>query len=109
MYYLSLLRASWVFVRQLMPPQRSGWKHMSLIIDEDLLEEVWAMAIVARSCHNPKSTRQSLIRYILKALENPLKVVREENSSSALLERCPLEDLGMLLHSTVGGVALPMW
>ncbi|KAF2312982.1 hypothetical protein GH714_002899 [Hevea brasiliensis] len=57
----------------------------SLIIDEDLLEEVWAMAIVARSCLNPKPSRRPLMRYILKALENPLKVVREENSSSARL------------------------
>lgn len=32
----------------------------SLIIDEDLLEEVWAMAIVARSCLNPKPSRRPL-------------------------------------------------
>ncbi|KAK9164153.1 hypothetical protein Syun_005055 [Stephania yunnanensis] len=57
----------------------------SLIIDEDLLEEVWAMAIVARSCLNPKPSRRPLMRYILKALENPLKVVREENLDSAKL------------------------
>ncbi|KAJ7967323.1 putative Lrr receptor protein kinase [Quillaja saponaria] len=57
----------------------------SLIVDEDFLEEVWAIAIVARSCLNPKPSRRPLMRYILKALENPLKVVREENSSSARL------------------------
>ncbi|KAB1220075.1 hypothetical protein CJ030_MR3G005563 [Morella rubra] len=57
----------------------------SLIIDEDLLEEVWAMAVVAKSCLNPKPSRRPLMRYILKALENPLKVVREENSGSARL------------------------
>ncbi|KAJ0011114.1 hypothetical protein Pint_34649 [Pistacia integerrima] len=57
----------------------------SLIVDEDLLEEVWAMAIVARSCLNPKLSRRPLMRYILKALENPLKVVREENTGSARL------------------------
>ncbi|KAG6709508.1 hypothetical protein I3842_06G135900 [Carya illinoinensis] len=57
----------------------------SLIVDEDLLEEVWAMAIVARSCLNPRPSRRPLMRYILKALENPLKVVREENSSSEKL------------------------
>ncbi|KAF3435705.1 hypothetical protein FNV43_RR22797 [Rhamnella rubrinervis] len=57
----------------------------SLLIDEDLLEEVWAMAIVARSCLNPKPSRRPPMRYILKALENPLKVVREETSSSARL------------------------
>ncbi|XP_019165459.1 PREDICTED: probable LRR receptor-like serine/threonine-protein kinase At2g16250 [Ipomoea nil] len=58
----------------------------SLIIDEDLLEEVWAMAIVARSCLNPKPSRRPLMRYILKALENPLKVVREDHTGSARLK-----------------------
>lgn len=58
----------------------------SLIVDEDLLEEVWAMAIIARSCLNPKPSRRPLMRYILKALENPLKVVREDNSGSARLK-----------------------
>ncbi|KAK0577718.1 hypothetical protein LWI29_037488 [Acer saccharum] len=57
----------------------------SLIIDEDLLEEVWAMAIVARSCLNPKPSRRPPMKYILKALENPFKVVREESFSSARL------------------------
>ncbi|KAF7829671.1 putative LRR receptor-like serine/threonine-protein kinase [Senna tora] len=57
----------------------------SLIVDEDLLEEVWAMAIVARSCLNPKPFKRPPIAYVLKALENPLKIVREENSSSARL------------------------
>ncbi|KAK4345397.1 hypothetical protein RND71_035573 [Anisodus tanguticus] len=46
----------------------------SLTVDEDLLEEVWAMAIVSKSCLNPKPSRRPLMRYILKALENPLKV-----------------------------------
>ncbi|KAJ0961344.1 hypothetical protein J5N97_000606 [Dioscorea zingiberensis] len=55
----------------------------SLIVDEDLLEEVWAMAIVAKSCLNPKPSKRPLVRYILKALENPLKVVREENGSGS--------------------------
>ncbi|KAJ8762276.1 hypothetical protein K2173_007433 [Erythroxylum novogranatense] len=57
----------------------------SLIIDEDLLEEVWAMAIVARSCLNPKPAKRPPMKYILKALENPLKVVREESFSSGRL------------------------
>ncbi|KAK4276583.1 hypothetical protein QN277_014713 [Acacia crassicarpa] len=58
----------------------------SLIVDEDLLEEVWAMAIVARSCLNPKPFKRPPIGHVLKALENPLKIVREEyNSSSARL------------------------
>ncbi|XVE69878.1 hypothetical protein DITRI_Ditri10aG0026900 [Diplodiscus trichospermus] len=57
----------------------------SLIVDEDLLEEVWAMAIVARSCLNPKPSKRPTMKHILKALENPLKVVREESFSSARL------------------------
>lgn len=57
----------------------------SLIIDEDLLEEVWAMAVVAKSCLNPKPARRPQMRYVVKALENPLKVVREESDSSARL------------------------
>ncbi|KAK5837883.1 LRR receptor-like serine/threonine-protein kinase ERECTA [Gossypium arboreum] len=57
----------------------------SLLVDEDLLEEVWAMAIVAGSCLNLKPSRRPLMRYILKALENPLRVVREDHSSSARL------------------------
>ncbi|KAK4382743.1 putative LRR receptor-like serine/threonine-protein kinase [Sesamum angolense] len=57
----------------------------SLIIDEDLLEEVWAIAIVAKSCLNPKASRRPSMRHVLKALENPFKVVREENFSSGRL------------------------
>ncbi|XP_072991163.1 probable LRR receptor-like serine/threonine-protein kinase At2g16250 [Typha latifolia] len=55
----------------------------SLIVDEDHLEEVWAMAIVAKSCLNPKPSKRPPMRYILRALENPLKVVREDNNSSS--------------------------
>lgn len=50
----------------------------SLIVDDDLMDEVWAMSIVAKSCLNPKPSKRPLMRYILKALENPLKVVRED-------------------------------
>ncbi|KAK8623335.1 hypothetical protein V6N13_118222 [Hibiscus sabdariffa] len=57
----------------------------SLIVDEDLLEEVWAMTIVARSCLNPKSTKRPSMKHILKALENPLKVVQEECFNSGKL------------------------
>lgn len=57
----------------------------NLIVDEDFLEEVWAMAVVAKSCLNPKPSRRPQMRYILRALENPLKVVREESSGSARL------------------------
>ncbi|KAJ0254431.1 LRR receptor-like serine/threonine-protein kinase [Hirschfeldia incana] len=55
----------------------------SLLVDEDLLEEVWAMAIIAKSCLNPKPTRRPLMRHIVNALENPLKVVREETNSGS--------------------------
>ncbi|KAL3639179.1 hypothetical protein CASFOL_017086 [Castilleja foliolosa] len=54
----------------------------SLMIDEDLLEEVWAVAIVAKSCLNPKASRRPSMRHVLKALENPFKVVRDESFSS---------------------------
>ncbi|XP_020158222.1 probable LRR receptor-like serine/threonine-protein kinase At2g16250 [Aegilops tauschii subsp. strangulata] len=54
----------------------------SLVVDEDHLEEVWAVSIVAKTCLNPKPSRRPLARYILKALENPLGVVREELFSS---------------------------
>ncbi|XP_045791695.1 probable LRR receptor-like serine/threonine-protein kinase At2g16250 [Trifolium pratense] len=57
----------------------------SLIVDEDLLEEVWAMAIVAKSCLNPKPSKRPPMKHVLKALENPLKIVREESFSSAKL------------------------
>ncbi|KAM0902142.1 hypothetical protein ACQ4PT_019486 [Festuca glaucescens] len=54
-----------------------------LIVDEDHLEEVWAVSIVAKACLNPKPSRRPLARYILKALENPLRVIREELFSSS--------------------------
>ncbi|KAK4795789.1 hypothetical protein SAY86_028115 [Trapa natans] len=59
----------------------------SLIVDEDLLEEVWVMAMVARSCLNPKPAKRPPMKYIVRALENPLKVAREVNSfrSSSML------------------------
>ncbi|OEL35168.1 putative LRR receptor-like serine/threonine-protein kinase [Dichanthelium oligosanthes] len=55
----------------------SGIVDPYLVVDEDHLEEVWAVAIVAKTCLNPKPSRRPLARYILKALENPLRVVRE--------------------------------
>ncbi|KAL3621244.1 hypothetical protein CASFOL_036156 [Castilleja foliolosa] len=54
----------------------------SLIIDEDLLEEIWAIAIIARACLNPEPTRRPMMRHVLIALENPTKVVRDENPIS---------------------------
>ncbi|KAI9123852.1 hypothetical protein K1719_005152 [Acacia pycnantha] len=55
----------------------------SMVVDEDFLEEVWAVAIIARSCLNPKPSRRPQMRYVLKALENPLKVIREGSYSSS--------------------------
>lgn len=57
----------------------------SLVIDDDLLEEVWAVAIVAKSCLNPKPAKRPQMTHILKALENPFRVVREEDFSSGRL------------------------
>ncbi|KAI3759122.1 hypothetical protein L6452_06697 [Arctium lappa] len=57
----------------------------SLVIDEDLLEEVWAVAIVAKSCLNPKPAKRPQMTHILKALENPFRVIREEDFSSGRL------------------------
>ncbi|KAF0928904.1 hypothetical protein E2562_010751 [Oryza meyeriana var. granulata] len=60
----------------------------SLVVDEDHLEEVWAVSIVAKTCLNPKPSRRPLARYILKALENPLPVVREELRSNSSRLNC---------------------
>ncbi|KAL6893986.1 hypothetical protein ACP4OV_008084 [Aristida adscensionis] len=57
----------------------SGIIDPSLIVDEDHLQELWAVAIVAKTCLNPKPSRRPLARYILKALENPLTVVWERD------------------------------
>ncbi|KAK6136557.1 hypothetical protein DH2020_029698 [Rehmannia glutinosa] len=52
----------------------------SLNIHEDHLEEVWAMGIVARACLNPSPTRRPQMKHILKALEDPLTLLREKMS-----------------------------
>lgn len=57
----------------------------SLIIDDDLLEEIWAVAIVAKACLNPRPSRRPEMRRVLKALENPFKVVREGSFNSRRL------------------------
>ncbi|XP_051216370.1 probable LRR receptor-like serine/threonine-protein kinase At2g16250 [Lolium perenne] len=54
-----------------------------LIVDEDHLEEVWAVAIVAKTCLNSKPSRRPSARYVLKALENPLRVVRAGSRSNS--------------------------
>ncbi|XP_027112283.1 probable LRR receptor-like serine/threonine-protein kinase At2g16250 [Coffea arabica] len=51
----------------------------SLNIDhEDLLMEVWAVAMVAKACLNPKPSRRPWMTQVLEALRNPLKVATEE-------------------------------
>ncbi|KAL3515184.1 hypothetical protein ACH5RR_022086 [Cinchona calisaya] len=50
------------------------------IEDEDVLMEIWAVAVVAKACLNPKPSRRPRVTYVLKALRNPLKVVTEEGS-----------------------------
>lgn len=57
----------------------------SLFMDDDLMEEAWAVAIVAKSCLNPKPSKRPQMAHILKALENPFRVVREEDFSSGRL------------------------
>lgn len=54
-----------------------------LVVDEDHLEEVWAVAIVAKTCLNSKPSRRPAARYVLKALENPLRVVRAGSRSNS--------------------------
>ncbi|KAJ3670069.1 hypothetical protein LUZ60_010393 [Juncus effusus] len=50
----------------------------SLFLYEDHLEEVWATGIIAKSCLNARPSKRPPARQVLKALENPLKIVREE-------------------------------
>ncbi|CAN4105295.1 unnamed protein product [Withania somnifera] len=57
----------------------------SLIIHDDLLEEMWAVAIVAKACLHPMPSRRPEMKRVLKALENPFKVVREGSFSSRRL------------------------
>ncbi|CAM8942297.1 unnamed protein product [Rhodiola kirilowii] len=58
----------------------------SLVLDDDLIDEVWSMAIVARTCLNAKPSKRPSMRHILQALENPLTLIRDVQFSSARLE-----------------------
>lgn len=55
-----------------------------LLVDEDHLEEVWAVAIIAKTCLSSKPSRRPSARYVLRALENPLRVVRASSSARQL-------------------------
>ncbi|KAJ3672864.1 hypothetical protein LUZ60_006238 [Juncus effusus] len=50
-----------------------------LILEEDHLEEVWAVAVVAKTCVNTRPNKRPTMRHVLKALEDPVKVVREDS------------------------------
>ncbi|XP_066393240.1 probable LRR receptor-like serine/threonine-protein kinase At2g16250 [Miscanthus floridulus] len=54
-----------------------------LLVDEDHLEEVWAVAIIAKTCLSAKPSRRPTARYVLRALESPLRVVRQGSSRSS--------------------------
>ncbi|KAH9304527.1 hypothetical protein KI387_008931, partial [Taxus chinensis] len=45
-----------------------------LILDEDLLEDVWVMAIITNACLDPRPSKRPSMCHVLKALENPRKV-----------------------------------
>jgi len=51
------------------------------------MEEVWAMAIIAKACLNSRPSKRPSMKHVLKALENPHKVVREENFGESLAVR----------------------
>ncbi|RCV09421.1 hypothetical protein SETIT_2G027000v2 [Setaria italica] len=52
-----------------------------LLVDEDHQEEVWAAAIIAKACLSAKPSRRPSARHVLRALESPLRVVRQSSSS----------------------------
>lgn len=56
----------------------------SLILDEDLTQEAWAVMVIAKSCLNPMPSRRPVARYVLKALENPLKILRMYSGSNSM-------------------------
>ncbi|KAJ1287664.1 hypothetical protein BS78_02G028300 [Paspalum vaginatum] len=54
-----------------------------LVVDEDHLEEVWAVAVIAKACLGSKPSRRPSARHVLRALESPLRVVRQGSSRSS--------------------------
>jgi len=53
-----------------------------LVVDEDHQEEVWAVAIIAKTCLSAKPSQRPSARHVLRALESPLRVVRQGSSRS---------------------------
>nr|XP_027121922.1 leucine-rich repeat receptor protein kinase EMS1-like [Coffea arabica] len=47
----------------------------SLEVDEDQLIELWAVAIIAKACLNPKPSKRPVMPRILEALEDPKSVM----------------------------------
>ncbi|KAH9297502.1 hypothetical protein KI387_029184 [Taxus chinensis] len=58
-----------------------------LILDEDLLEEVWAVAVIAKACLDPRPSKRPSMRHVLKALENPRKVGRVDTLNDNVAAR----------------------
>ncbi|CAN6209268.1 unnamed protein product [Urochloa humidicola] len=52
-----------------------------LVVDEDHQEEVWAVAIIAKTCLSGRPSRRPSARHVLRALESPLRVARRQGSS----------------------------
>ena len=46
-----------------------------LLVDEDHLEEVWAVAIITKTFLSAKPSCRHLAHYVLRALDSPLCVV----------------------------------
>ncbi|XP_074558896.1 putative LRR receptor-like serine/threonine-protein kinase At2g16250 isoform X2 [Curcuma longa] len=72
-----------------------------LVVDDDHMEEVWAVAVVAKACLDPRPAKRPVARHVLKALESPLKVVREVNQPSFASSRGSWQSalIGGWLHS----------
>ncbi|KAL2477154.1 putative LRR receptor-like serine/threonine-protein kinase [Forsythia ovata] len=74
----------------------------SLFVDEDHLEEVWAVAIVAKACLNPKPSKRPLMRSVLKSLENPLAVVRDNDRTREALTKT--QEIGSMSLDKAAGI-----
>ncbi|XP_071903798.1 uncharacterized protein [Coffea arabica] len=46
----------------------------SLVVDQDLLTEVWAAAVVAKACLNPQHSKRPQMLHIVEALKDPKSV-----------------------------------
>ena len=46
----------------------------SLVVDQDLLTEVWVAAVVAKACLNPQHSKRPQMLHIVEALKDPKSV-----------------------------------